>query len=197
MRPLILGSSSPYRKELLKRLRLTFEVEAPEIDETPHSGEPVEDYVYRLAHEKAAEVGQHHEDALIISSDQCATLGGALMGKPGTYEQAQQQLTQMSGREVLFYTGLCLLETGSGTTHYREARHAVGYRTLDAATIDAYLTQEEPYNCTAAFRSEGLGVALTRYIRGDDPSALIGLPLIHLIELLREVGVAVPPDATL
>ena len=194
MRPIILGSSSPYRKELLERLRLPFYVEAPEIDETPQPDEPIEDYVSRLSHEKAAEVGQHHEDALIISSDQCATLDGKLLGKPGSYDQARRQLTEISGREVVFCTGLCLLETRTNTTHYREARHTVGYRVLDAATIDAYLIQEEPYNCAVAFRSEGLGIALTRYVRGDDPSALIGLPLIHLVELLHKVGVAVPSN---
>jgi len=181
MRPLILGSSSPYRKELLQRLRLEFAVDSPDIDETPHPNETVTDYVRRLAHEKAAEVGQRHPDALIISSDQCATLDGELLGKPGTHERAVAQLSRLSGQEVAFHTGLCLLDTGSGTARYRESRHTVSYRELDDATVEAYLRQEQPYNCTAAFRSEGLGTALTHRIRGDDPSALIGLPLIHLI----------------
>ena len=195
MRALVLGSSSPYRRELLARLRLDFAVDPPGIDETPRAGETAPAYVRRLALAKAREVGARHPDALVISSDQCAELDGELLGKPLTHERARAQLRRLSGRAAVFRTGLCLLDTAAGAPRYREAAHTVEYRELDEREIEDYLRRERPYRCTAGFRSEGLGPTLTRRIRGDDPSALIGLPMALLAELLRAAGVAVPPGA--
>ncbi len=192
MRPLILGSSSPYRRELLERLRLDFEVDSPDIDETPRPGEIAPDYVKRLAHEKAEEVGARHPDTLVISSDQCAELNGQLLGKPGTHDVAVEQLRRLSGQEATFLTGLCLLDTASGTCRYFESRHTVYYKELSEDMIEHYLESEQPYNCTASFKSEGLGITLVHHISGDDPTALIGLPMIHLIELLRDAGLEIP-----
>ena len=192
MRPLILGSSSPYRRELLERLRLDFEVDSPDIDETPRPGEIAPDYVKRLAHEKAEEVGARHPDTLVISSDQCAELNGQLLGKPGTHDVAVEQLRRLSGQEAAFLTGLCLLDTASGTCRYFESRHTVYYKELSEDMIEHYLESEQPYNCTASFKSEGLGITLVHHISGDDPTALIGLPMIHLIELLRDAGLEIP-----
>jgi len=192
MRPLILGSSSPYRRELLERLHLDFEVDSPDIDETPRPSEIAPDYVKRLAHEKAEEVGARHPDALVISSDQCAELNGQLLGKPGTHDVAVEQLRRLSGQEATFLTGLCLLDTASGTCRYFESRHTVYYKELSEDMIEHYLESEQPYNCTASFKSEGLGITLVHHISGDDPTALIGLPMIHLIELLRDAGLEIP-----
>ncbi len=192
MRPLILGSSSPYRRELLERLHLDFEVDSPDIDETPRPGEIAPNYVKRLAHEKAEEVGARHSDALVISSDQCAELNGQLLGKPGTHDVAVEQLRRLSGQEAAFLTGLCLLDTASGTCRYFESRHTVYYKELSGDMIEHYLQSEQPYNCTASFKSEGLGITLVDHISGDDPTALIGLPMIHLIELLRDAGLEIP-----
>lgn len=192
MRSLILGSSSPYRRELLERLHLDFTVDAPDIDETPHPGEVASDYVRRLAHEKAEEVGSRHQDALVISSDQCAELNGQLLGKPGTHDMAVEQLRRLSGQEATFLTGLCLLDTGNGACHYSESRHTAYYKELGEDAIEHYLRSEQPYNCTASFKSEGLGISLVHHISGDDPTALIGLPMIRLIEMLREAGLDIP-----
>ena len=192
MRPLILGSSSPYRRELLERLHLDFEVDSPDIDETPRAGEIAPDYVKRLAHEKAEEVGARHSDALVISSDQCAELNGQLLGKPGTHEVAVEQLRRLSGQEATFLTGLCLLDTASGTCRYFESLHTVSYKELSEDMIEHYLESEQPYNCTASFKSEGLGITLVHHVSGDDPTALIGLPMIHLIEMLRDAGLEIP-----
>lgn len=192
MRPLILGSSSPYRRELLERLHLDFTVDAPDIDETPQPGETAPDYVRRLAHEKAEEVGTRHPDALVISSDQCAEFNGQLLGKPGTHDAAVEQLRQLSGQDATFRTGLCLLDTGNGTCRYFESRHTVCYKELSEDVIEHYLQSEQPYNCTASFKSEGLGISLVHHVSGDDPTALIGLPMIHLIELLRDAGLEIP-----
>ena len=195
MRSLVLGSSSPYRRELLERLRLDFAVDPPEIDETPRAGETAPAYVRRLAIAKAREVGARHPDALVISSDQCAELDGELLGKPLTHERARAQLRRLSGRAAVFRTGLCLLDTAAGRPQYREAAHTVEYRKLDEREIEDYLRRERPYHCTAGFRSEGLGPTLTQRIKGGDPSALIGLPMLLLTELLREAGVAAPAAA--
>ncbi len=179
----------------MERLRLEFAVDAPELDETPYANEPAADYVKRLACAKADEVGARHPDALIVSSDQCAELNGELLGKPGSHAAAATQLHRLSGKEVLFLTGLCLLDTRTGLRRYAESRHAVRYRPLDDALIEQYLRLEQPYNCTASFKSEGLGIILTRRIRGDDPTGLIGLPLTRLAELLQDAGIEVPGNA--
>ena len=192
MRPLILGSSSPYRRELLERLHLDFTVDAPGIDETPRPGETASDYVRRLAHEKAEEVGSRHPGALVVSSDQCAELNGELLGKPGTHEAAAEQLRRLSGQEAAFLTGLCLLDTQDGTRRYFESRHTVLYKELGEDAIEHYLRSEKPYNCTASFKSEGLGISLVHHVNGEDPTALIGLPMIRLIEMLREAGLEIP-----
>ncbi len=191
MRTLILGSSSPYRRELLARLRLPFDVDAPNIDETPFPGEHASQYVERLAHAKADEVGTRHPDALIISSDQCADLEGELLGKPGDYETAVGQLQRLSGQNATFLTGLCLLDTRNGSRHYDESRHTIRYRDLDDDLIEHYLKAEQPYNCTASFKSEGLGVMLTHQICGEDPTGLVGLPLIKLTAMLKKAGVEI------
>ena len=192
MRHLVLGSSSPYRKELLARLRLDFAVDSPEVDETPQAGESASDYVERLARAKARAVGARHANALVIGCDQCADLDGALMGKPHTHDAAAAQLRRLSGQTAVFRTGLCLRDTAADREWYRESRHTVAYLQFDGAAAERYLRTERPYNCTAAFRSEGLGPALVREIRGADPSALIGLPLLALIALLRTAGVEIP-----
>lgn len=192
MRALILGSSSPYRRELLERLRLDFAVDAPDIDETPRPGEAAPDYVRRLAHEKADNVGARHPNALVVSSDQCAELNGRLLGKPGTHAAAVEQLRRLSGQHAIFRTGLCLLDTADGARRYCESSHAVCYKELGEGAIERYLREERPYNCTASFKSEGLGITLVHRIEGDDPTALIGLPMIRLVELLREAGVELP-----
>ena len=192
MRSLVLGSSSPYRQKLLERLQLEFTVDAPDIDETPLPNEKIADYVRRLSHAKADEVGTRHPDALIISSDQCAELDGQLLGKPGAHGPAVEQLRQLSGRTATFLTGLCLLDTANKTRFYCDSTHKVSYRNLSEANILRYLHQEQPYNCTASFKSEGLGISLINHISGNDPTALIGLPLIRLIELLREAGIEIP-----
>ena len=192
MRPLILGSSSPYRRELLENLHLDFVVDAPDIDETPRSGEKAPDYVSRLAHEKAEEVGARHPGSLIISSDQCAELNGRLIGKPGTHEAAAEQLRQLSGQDAVFLTGLCLLDTGADTRDYSESRHIVSYKELSEKVIERYLRSEKPYDCTASFKSEGLGISLVHHISDDDPTALIGLPMVRLVELLRGAGIEIP-----
>ena len=192
MRKQVLGSSSAYRRQLLARLRLDFTADSPGIDETPRPGEAAADYVERLARAKARAVAARHGDALVIGCDQCAELDGALLGKPLAHAAARAQLRRLSGREAVFRTGLCLRDAARDREWYREARHTVAYRRLDDATVERYLHAERPYHCTAAFRSEGLGPALAREIRGGDPSALIGLPLLALAEMLRAAGVEVP-----
>ena len=182
----------PYRRELLERLRLDFTTDSPDIDETPKPEEKASDYVRRLAHDKASAVGARHPDALVIGCDQCADLNGKLLGKPGDHERAVRQMQELSGQSVAFLTGLCVLDTGADTRQYLESRHTVQYRELDAHVIERYLRLEEPYNCTASFKSEGLGISLVHWISGDDPTALIGLPMIRLIELLNNAGIEIP-----
>ena len=194
MRSIILGSSSLYRRELLARLRLDFATDSPDIDETPKREEKASDYVHRLAHEKATAVGARHPDALVIGCDQCADLNGKLLGKPGDHENAVRQMRNLSGQSVAFLTGLCLLDTGANTRQYFESRHTVHYRELDAHIIERYLQLEKPYNCTASFKSEGLGISLVHRISGDDPTALVGLPMIRLVEMLSNAGVEIPGE---
>ena len=190
-RSLVLGSSSPYRKELLSRLHLPFSVDAPDLDETPQPGETASDLVNRLACAKALRVAERHPDALIISSDQCAELDGLLIGKPGRHEVAVEQLHALSGQTVTFVTGLCLFDSRDRSSQYRECRYRVHYKTLAEDDIQHYLELEQPYHCTASFKSEGLGVALVRGLEGEDPTALIGLPLLSLINLLQTAGVQI------
>ena len=191
-KPLVLGSTSPFRKELLERFRLDFRVDSPEIDETPQDGETPEDYVLRLSLEKAKAVAERHPESLIIASDQCSVLNGVIRGKPGNHENAVKQLSESSGQCVSFLTGLCLYDSRDATYQLDLVPYFVDFRVLNAREIESYLRAEEPYFCAGSFKSEGLGVSLFKSMRGDDPTALIGLPLIRLSEMLREKGVLLP-----
>jgi MAF protein len=189
---LILGSTSPFRKELLQKLGLSFEVDSPDIDESMQTGEQPEDFVQRLAIEKAQAVAARHSSALIIGSDQVACIDSNILGKPGTRDRAIEQLTKASGKRVSFYTGLCLLNSASGESQVVCEPFHVHFRQLSLEQIERYLDVEEPYNCAGSFKSEGLGISLFQKLEGDDPNALIGLPLIRLITMLELEGVSVP-----
>lgn len=191
MTTLVLASTSPFRKELLQRLGLSFETASPETDETALPGESPEQLVRRLAEAKARAVAGQFPDALIIGSDQVAVLDGAILGKPGEHARAVEQLSAASGRTVTFQTGLCLYNSRNDRAQVDVVPFAVDFRQLSAEQIDNYLRREQPYNCAGSFKSEGLGISLFRSLRGDDPNALIGLPLIRLIDMLQAEGVAV------
>jgi len=188
---LILGSSSPYRRELLERLGLPFQCHSPQVDESPLADESPDALVARLAKLKAEAVARQYPDALVIGSDQVAELDGRILGKPGGHEQAIMQLRAASGRSVRFHTGLCLLNARTGRAQIHTVPFTVAFRTLDSAMIEDYLRREQPYGCAGSFKSEGLGIALFEAMEGDDPSSLVGLPLITLVSMLREEGVAV------
>jgi septum formation protein len=188
---LILASSSPYRRELLERLRIPFDVVVPAIDETPYSGEAPEATALRLAETKARAVATGLADgerALVIGSDQVATYDGRQIGKPGTHEKALAQLQGMRGREVLFHSALCLFDTRSASAQAKDIVTRVRFRNLSDAALDAYLRAETPYDCAGSAKAEGLGIALLEAIESDDPTALIGLPLIALTSMLLEAG---------
>lgn len=189
---LLLASSSIYRKELLSRLKLPFSCASPNIDETRRPGEPPGRMVMRLSEEKALALAEDYPDALIIGSDQCATLDEEVIGKPLTHENAVNQLRKASGRSVLYRTGLCLLNTKTGTRQVNEVLYEVKFRSLTAVQIERYLKADAPYNCAGSIRSEALGISLFEFMRGDDPSALMGLPLIRLVDMLRQEGVDIP-----
>ncbi|MEW6445886.1 MAG: Maf family protein [Pseudomonadota bacterium] len=186
---IILASTSPYRKALLERLRLPFETAKPGVDETRHRNEDASAMVLRLAREKALAIAIQRPEAWIIGSDQCAVLGDAVLGKPGAHEQAANQLRESSGRSVTFRTGLCLVNLAQGFERCVEEPFTVHFRDLSEHEIQHYLGREQPYDCAGSFKSEGLGVTLFRAMEGRDPSALIGLPLMALCDLLREAGV--------
>lgn len=190
-RLLLLASTSPFRRELLARLQLPFTAAAPVADETPRPGEAPAALVARLAEAKARSVLAEAPDALVIGSDQVATLAGRIVGKPGSQARALAQLQQAAGKTVEFYTGLCLLDGASGRRQLAVEPFKVVFRQLSAAQLDRYLQREQPYQCAGAFKAEGLGVALFERLEGDDPSSLIGLPLIRLIRMLEAEGVAV------
>ncbi|CAN1522572.1 Maf Nucleotide-binding protein implicated in inhibition of septum formation [Burkholderiaceae bacterium] len=187
-RPLILGSTSPYRRELLQRLRLPFEVVRPEVDETPHAGELPVALAQRLAMEKALAVARQHPQAVVIGSDQVADLDGEPLGKPGTHERAVAQLQRMRGHTVVFQTAVAVVCIESGFAEQALAQVKVQFRQLSDAAIETYLRAEEPYDCAGSAKSEGLGIALLERIDNQDPSALVGLPLIHTCRLLRAAG---------
>ena len=187
-RPLILGSTSPYRRELLQRLRLPFEVVRPEVDETPHAGELPVALAQRLAMEKALAVARQHPQAVVIGSDQVADLDGEPLGKPGTHERAVAQLQRMRGHTVVFQTAVAVVCIESGFAEQALAQVKVQFRQLSDAAIETYLRAEEPYDCAGSAKSEGLGIALLEQIDNQDPSALVGLPLIHTCRLLRAAG---------
>lgn len=185
---LVLASSSPYRAALLERLGLPFEACAPNIDETPLPQEPPQALVARLAEAKARAVGAKFSNALTIGSDQVAVLDQRIVGKPGTYQRAWQQLRAAAGREMIFYTGLCLFNTATGKAKTTVELFQVQFRPLTEKQIERYLQREQPYQCAGGFQSEGLGIALFKRLQGEDPNILIGLPLIRLTELLEEEG---------
>ena len=188
---LILASTSPYRKELLGRLGLPFETANPQTDEQPLPGEAPEAMALRLSEAKARAVAQIYPGALIIGSDQVATVDGKIYGKPGSHERAVEQLRELSGKTVNFYTGLCLLNTATGVADTRGIPVLVTFRQLGDAEIENYLRREPAYNCAGSAKSEGLGIVLLSSIRGDDPNALVGLPLIALCDMLHRQGVAI------
>ena len=187
---LILASSSAYRRELLGRLRLPFEAIAPHIDETPLPGEAPEATALRLARAKAGAIALQHPGALVIGSDQVATLDGAQIGKPGDHARALAQLQTMRGREVVFHTALCLWDGRDGSAQLENVQVFVRFRDLPDAELDAYLRIEQPYDCAGSAKNEGLGIALLERIDSSDPTALTGLPLIALTGMLRRAGVA-------
>lgn len=188
---LILASTSPFRRELLGRLGLPFDVADPQTDESPRPGEPPEEIALRLSEAKAKAVATAYPDALIIGSDQVATVDGKIYGKPGTHERAVEQLRVLSGKTVNFFTGLCLLNARTGEVQVRGVPTLVTFRQLNDREIENYLRREPAYNCAGSAKSEGLGIALLSSMRGDDPHALVGLPLIALCDMLRNQGVAV------
>lgn len=190
-RRLILASTSPFRRELLTRLELPFDIRAPDIDETPQPGETVAALVARLAEQKARAVTRNETSVLVIGSDQAATLDGEIIGKPGDHPRAVAQLQRASGRVVIFYTGLCLLDCASGQCQVVVEPFRVVFRTLTAEMIESYLRREQPYHCAGSFKSEGLGITLFERLEGDDPTSLIGLPLIRLTRMLEAAGVTV------
>ncbi len=189
---LVLGSTSPFRKELLERFRLDFIVDSPDIDETPLKNETPKDYVLRLSLEKAKAVAKKQPNSLIIASDQCSILNGVIRGKPENHENAVKQLTESSGQCVSFLTGLCLFDSSDDSYQLDLIPYYVDFRELSTTEIEAYLRAEEPYFCAGSFKSEGLGVTLFKSMRGDDPTSLIGLPLIRLSEMLREKQIPLP-----
>jgi septum formation protein len=186
---LVLASSSVYRSELLKRLQLPFQTMAPNVDETPLPNESARTTSVRLAQEKARAVAGNYPDALIIGSDQVALLEGRQLGKPITHDNAVKQLRAMRGKTTHFYTALALLNGKTGNMQTEVAENFVTLRDLSDAEIEGYLQKEQPYHCAGSAKSEGLGIALISKMTGDDPNALIGLPLILLIQMLRRESV--------
>ncbi len=189
--PLILASSSPFRQELLSRLHIPFRALSPDIDESLLGEEQAEDYVVRLARRKAEVIAQENPEAVVIGSDQCALLDGEILGKPGSHENALQQLRNARGKEVVFYTGLCVTQTSTGFELCDCVEFRVGFRELADDQLEHYLRTEKPYNCAGSFKSEGYGITLFSYLSGDDPTALIGLPLIRLTSMLEKAGIQV------
>jgi septum formation protein len=187
---LILASTSKYRRELLERLCIPFTVVSPKVDETPLTGESTLDLALRLAHAKAAVVAKEHPQAWVIGSDQVADLCGAAIGKPGNFERALAQLQLMRGATVTFQTALCLMKGDTQTTLCVPTE--VTFRKLPDSILESYLLAEEPYDSAGSAKSEGLGISLLEAIKSDDPTALIGLPLIALTGLLRDAGFSIP-----
>ena len=188
---LILASSSPFRRELLARLMIPFDVVAPEVDETARPGELPQALVERLAIAKAQAVAAKHPQALIIGSDQVAVHAGEIVGKPITHERAVAQLKTASGKTVTLYTGLALVNSATGRVQSEVVPYRVLFRPLSDAQIENYLRKEQPYHCAGSVKSEGLGVALLERFEGEDPATLIGLPLIRLIHMLEHEGLTV------
>ena len=189
--PIVLASTSSYRRDLLARLRLRFEVRAPAVDESPLPGEAARETALRLAQAKARAVAPDCPTALIIGCDQVAVLDGVPLGKPGGHANAVAQLKAMRGRSVLFHTALALLNTRTDALQTSEVPTTVRFRQYGDAEIDRYLEMERPYDCAGSAKIEGLGIALVESVHSSDPTALIGLPLMQLTAMLRNEGVAV------
>lgn len=189
---IILASTSPFRRDLLGRLQLPFQAVAPDTDETPLANEHPAATAERLSVAKAQAVAHRFPAALIIGSDQVAYCGDVRFGKPGTRENAIAQLRSMSGKTVIFHTGLCLLNASTGRIHLRGIPTEVRFRELSDLEILRYQDKEDALNCAGSARSEGLGISLLEYLRGDDPNALVGLPLIALCDMLRAEGIELP-----
>lgn len=192
MLPLVLASSSPYRRELLARLRQPFIWAAPAIDETPFPEESAATLVRRLAEGKARALSKLHPAHLIIGSDQVAVLGNQILGKPHDFSRARSQLLAASGASVTFLTSLTLLNSASGHCQVDLVPFTVHFRTLSEEQISRYLQAEQPYDCAGSFKAEGLGVSLFRATEGEDSTSLIGLPLIRLVQMLEQEGIAIP-----
>ncbi|RMG29495.1 MAG: septum formation inhibitor Maf [Gammaproteobacteria bacterium] len=188
---LVLASTSPYRRELLRRLGLPFDCLAPQVDESPRPGETPQALVRRLSRDKALAVAAGPE-SLVIGSDQAAVCAGEVLGKPGGAEAARAQLRFLSGRTVVFHTGLCVHEVRTGRLHEACVDTEVVFRSLTEDEIARYLEKERPYDCAGSFKSEGLGITLFEAIRSEDPTALVGLPLIRLAAFLRRCGLPLP-----
>lgn len=188
-RKLILGSTSAYRRELLERLRIPFSIESPHVDESPLPGEWPADLARRLALAKAQAVAARFPDCVVIGSDQVADLDGQPLGKPGTHDRAVAQLRQMRGRTVIFQTAVAVVCLQSGFCQQALAPVRVTFRALTDEEIESYLVTEEPYDCAGSAKSEGLGITLLEQIDNDDPTALVGLPLIRTSQMLRAAGI--------
>ncbi|HHB92462.1 MAG TPA: septum formation inhibitor Maf [Thioploca sp.] len=189
--PLILASTSPFRKDVLSRLHIPFTTYAPNVDETPEIKESPTELVTRLSKLKAYSAHSAHPNALIIGSDQVAVIDNVILGKPGTHEQAVKQLTQVSGRQVDFLTGLCVYNSNTKQAQTDVVVFSVVFRKLTLLQIENYLSIDKPYNCCGSFKSEGFGIALLDQMNGTDPTAIIGLPLIRLVRMLEAEGILV------
>jgi len=188
---LILASSSPYRRALLARLKIPFEAISPDVDETPQPNETPEKLVERLSRVKARKVATDHREALVIGSDQVAVYNGQIVGKPHGHDKAVAQLKDASGRTVMLYTGLALLNAATGKEQCEVVPYRVTFRKLTDELIESYLRKEQPYSCAGSVKSEGLGIALLEKFEGDDPNTLIGLPLIRLVRMLENEGIKI------
>lgn len=191
MKKIVLASSSKYRRALMNQLGLRYDSVSPDIDESPLPNESPAALVHRLAYEKAARVVQHHPDAIVIASDQVACIENTILTKPGNRENAFAQLSQCSGQTVTFYTSLCVLDPTQNFEKTIVEPFIVGFRTLSEAQINGYIDREQPFDCAGSFKSEGLGIALFKFLNGRDTNALVGLPLIELTSILFELGVDV------
>ena len=188
---LILASSSEYRRQLLQKLLIPFNSISPNVDESALAGEKPQETALRLAQQKAKKIGNEYPHALVIGCDQVATLDGEQLGKPLNHNNATAQLQKMRGREVLFYSALCLYNAATGNMQAEVVPYLVKFRQLSDDQIESYLTKEQPYHCAGSAKSEGLGIALIERMLGEDPNALIGLPLIKLVTMLKNEGIEI------
>jgi MAF protein len=192
LQQLVLGSTSPFRKALLDKLGIPFLTDSPDTDETHRPGESPEALVRRLAEDKARSVAARHPDALVIGADQVACVDGGIVGKPGNRERAIAQLAAASGKAVTFLTGLCLFNSANGRRQVAVEPFVVHFRDLDGAQIARYVDRERPFDCAGSFKSEGFGITLFTALEGRDPNALVGLPLIRLVDMLAREGIVLP-----